>query len=262
MLLEGQVAVVTGGAVGIGRGIAVALAENGASVATLDIDSVNNAETLRLVRTHGRDGLAVDCDVADKVQVRRAVDTVIQQLGRIDILVNNAAVWEDTALLRGSYVTQASAYERALTICALGSYYCTLACVPAMMKQGAGNIINIITEHIKEGHLITGLGAGSGYDGAKFVQWRQTETWAAELKGAGIRVNALCMGATDTPMFGASHRNLAAGFEMLLPEDVGAAAINVLAHGPDGPTGQSYLFGASGTPRSQSLQEIAAIAKT
>ena len=261
MLLDGQVAVVTGGAVGIGRGIAVALAQSGAHVASLDIDSVNNAETLTLVRAAGRDGLALDCDVADKVQVRRAIDAVIQQLGQIDILVNNAAVWENTSLLYGNYASQAAAYERALDICALGSYYCALAAVPAIARAGGGNIINVITEHIKEGHLITGLGAGSGYDSAKFVQWRQTETWAVEVKELGIRVNALCMGATATPMFDASHANLAEGFEMLTPEDVGQAVINVLGHGPGGPTGQSYLFGASGTPRAQSLQEVAAIAR-
>lgn len=71
MQLEGQVAVVTGGAEGIGRGFAVAFAEQGANVASLDIDSLSNQETIRQVRATGQDGLAVDCDVASKEQVRR-----------------------------------------------------------------------------------------------------------------------------------------------------------------------------------------------
>ena len=207
-MLEGKVAVVTGSAVGIGRGIAVGFAEQGADVACLDIDAVENAETVRQVRAAGRQGLAVDCDVADKAQVRRAMNSVIQRLGRIDVLVNNAAIWEDTSLTGGTYESQTNAYERSMDICAMGSYYCARAAVPAMRQAGGGEIINVITEHIKEGHLITGLGAGSGYDSAKWVQWRQTETWALELKDLGIRVNALCMGATDSPMFRATHAGL------------------------------------------------------
>jgi NAD(P)-dependent dehydrogenase (short-subunit alcohol dehydrogenase family) len=253
----GKVAVVTGAAVGIGRGIAVGLAQEGMHVACLDIDAAENRETASQVRNAGAEALAVDCDVSDPTQVRHAIEKVIEQLGRIDVLVNNAAVWEDTALTAGTYETQTLAYTRSVAICALGSYYCACAVVPAMKQAGGGDIINVITEHIKEGHLITGLGAGSGYDAAKWVQWRQTETWAVELAPLGIRVNALCMGATDSPMFRATHAGLSG--EELLPADVARAALNVLAHGPGGPTGQSYLFGASGTPRATSLEEIASI---
>ncbi len=257
MLLDGKAAVVTGGAVGIGRAIAVALAENGADVASLDIDAANNGETVALVRAAGRKGLAVDCDVADKVQVRRAMNGALQRLGRIDVLVNNAAVYVDTSLTAGTYQSQTSEYERSIDTCAMGSYYCARAAVPAMQALGGGNILNVITEHIKEGHLLTGA-AASGYDCAKWVQWRQTETWAVELKAHNIRVNAICMGATDTPMLrAASGGAWSGGME---PEDVAQAVMNIFAHGPDGPSGESYVFGVSGTPREQSLKEIAALA--
>jgi len=260
MLLDGQVAVVTGGAEGIGRGIALALAQNGASLASLDVDAVNSGETARLVREAGGKCLALDCDVADSLQVRQAFAATLAHFGRVDILVNNAAVWENTALTHGSYASQVNGWDRSMRICSDGSYYCALAAVPAMRAAGGGSIINVITEHIKEGHLITGLAAATGYDSAKFVQWRLTETWAAELKPHGIRVNALCMGATHSPMFRASHAERPGGWDILEPADVGQAVINILAHGKDGPTGQSYLFGASGTPRAQSLVEIAALA--
>lgn len=257
MDLSGKVAVISGGAVGIGRGIAVALAEAGANVATLDIDPVGNAETAGLVQDAGATGFAVDCDVADRAQVRRAMSEVLGALGRVDLLVNNAAIYIDTSLTTGTYDSQTEEYERSIAICALGSYYCARGAVPAMQAVGGGNIINIITEHIKEGHLMTGPGA-SGYDGAKWVMWRQTESWAVELKDHNIRVNALCMGATDTPMLRAVSVPIAeAGMKTA---DIGQAVMNVLAHGPDGPTGESYLFGTSGTPREQSLQEIAALA--
>ncbi len=258
MLLDGKAAVVTGSAVGIGRAIAVALAENGADVAGLDIDAVNNAETAALVRATGRQGLAVDCDVACKTQVRRAMNSALQRLGRIDVLVNNAAIYTDTTLTGGTYESQTHAYERSIDICAMGSYYCARAATPAMQAAGGGgDILNVITEHIKEGHLMTG-GAASGYDCAKWVQWRQVETWAVELAEHNIRVNALCMGATDTPMLRAV--SAAAATAGMRPADVGQAVINILAHGAGGPTGQSYLFGTSGTPRARSLEEIAALA--
>ena len=257
MLLEGKAAVVTGSAVGIGRAIAVALAEQGAAVAGLDIDAAGNAETARLVRETGRQGLAVDCDVADRAQVRRAMNGALQRLGRIDVLVNNAAIYADTSLTGGDYESQTRGYERSMAICALGSFYCARAAAPAMLAAGGGDILNVITEHIKEGHLMTG-GAASGYDGAKWVQWRQVETWAAELAPHGIRVNGLCMGATDTPMLRAV--SVPAAEAGMRAADVGQAVVNVLAHGAGGPTGQSWLFGASGTPRARSLEEIAALA--
>ena len=256
MQLEGQVAVVTGGAEGIGRGFAVAFAEQGANVASLDIDAVSNQETIRQVRETGRDGLAVDCDVASKEQVRRAMNSVVQRFGRIDILVNNAAIWVDTSLTAGSYESQAKAFQDSMDICSQGSFYCALAAAPAMQAAGGGNILNVITEHVHEGHLITGLAAATGYDAAKFAQARLTETWAVELKPHNIRVNGLCMGATDSPMFRATHDSPAE----VMPADIAQGALNILAHGPDGPTGELYLFAASGTSREQSLKEIAALA--
>ena len=121
-------------------------------------------------------------------------------------------------------------------------------------KSDNPNIVNIITEHVKEGHYITGL-AATGYDVAKFGLWRLTESWAMELKDSGIRVNGLCFGATDTPMLRAVSEPMAeAGMK---PEDIADAVFNVVDQGPDGDTGQSYLFGTNGTPREQSLKEIA-----
>ena len=256
-MLNGKVAIVTGSAIGIGRGICVALAEQGAQIAALDIDVENNNQTAALVRATGRDCLALDCDVGDKAQVRHAMDQISDTFGRIDILVNNAAVWENSALLEGTFESQTEAYERAMGACAFGTYYCTLAALPALQAAGGGNIINMITEHVKEGHYLTGRKA-AGYDCAKFSQWRLTSIFAAELKSQNIRVNGLCFGATDTPMLRGEAPELAD--QAMKPSDLGQAVLNIIAHGPDGPTGETFLFGTSGTLRADSVKAIADLA--
>ena len=256
-LLADKVAVVTGSAIGIGRGISVALAEQGADVIALDINVVENRGTARAVREAGAKCLAIACDIADKVQVRSAVDAGLQAFERIDVLVNNAAVWDDSSLLNGTFESQTAAFDEAMGACAMGAYYCARACVPAMLEAGGGHIVNVITEHVKEGHHIAGP-QGLGYDCAKFSMWRQTENWAGELAESNIRVNGLCFGATDTPMLRGVAPDIADS--AMQPADLGQAVINLLAHGQQGPNGQTFLFGVTGSPREESLVAIAALA--
>lgn len=256
-MLQGKVAVVTGSAIGIGRGVSVALARQGAKIAGLDIDPGNNADTARQVEAAGQAFLAVECDVGDKDKVRRAFDQILETFGRIDVLVNNAAVWDNSSLVEGSFETQTDAFDRAMGACAFGTYYCALAATPALIAAGGGNIVNLITEHVKPGHLITERPA-LGYDCAKFSQWRLTEHMAHELQAHNIRVNGLCFGATDTPMLRGVAPEIADA--AMKVEDLGQAVLNVIAHGPDGPTGETYLFGTSGSARADSLKAIAALA--
>ncbi len=253
--LTGHVAVISGSAVGIGRGVALGLAARGAHIIGLDIDIAENAETARQVRALGRECMDLHCDIGDPASVQRAIAAATARFGRIDVLVNNAALWLDCALTSGTFESQVENFTRSMNVCALGSYHCARAVVPVMQKHG-GNVINIITEHIKEGHLITGRPA-TGYDCAKFSQWRLTESWAMELATHGIRVNALCFGATDTPMLRAAAPEIAD--REMKASDLADAVINVIAHGKDGPTGQSYLFGTSGTGRQESVRQIAAL---
>jgi 3-oxoacyl-[acyl-carrier protein] reductase len=240
--LENKVAVITGSAVGIGRAIAEAVAAEGADVALLDIDAVNNVETAALVRKAGRRALTLDCDIADKQQVRRCFNEIYQQLGRVDILVNNAAVYIDCALTHGNWDSQTANFERSLAIGALGAYYCSLAAVPMLRAVGGGNIVNIVTEHVHPGHYQT-TSPATGYDCAKFSQWRLTEDWAHELKDHNIRVNALCPGATDTPMLRAVSVPIAE--KGMRPATVAEGVLNILRLGAGGPTGQAYLIGTS-----------------
>ena len=243
-LLESKVVVITGSAIGIGRAIAEACAREGADVALLDIDTLHNAETASLVRATRRKALALDCDIADKGQVRRAFNDIYQQLGRVDLLVNNAAVYIDCALTHGDWDTQTRNFERSLEIGANGTYYCSLAAVPLLRAGGGGNIVNLITEHVHEGYYMT-TSPATGYDCAKFSQWRLTEAWALELAPHNIRVNALCPGATDTPMLRAVSVPIAeAGMR---PQTVAEGVLNILRQGAGGPSGKAYLIGPTQT---------------
>ena len=255
MRLDGRVAVITGSAMGVGRGIALALAERGGRIAGLDIDEQANEETRRQVEALGSEFLPVSCDISDKTAVRRASDEIGERFGRIDLLVNNAAVWEDSRLLAGTFENQTVEYERSMATCALGAYYCMAACLP-MLLESEGDVINIITEHIEPAHHLKNMPA-LGYDCAKFALWRQVASWADELREKNVRVHGLAFGATDTPLL---RRVASAGFaeKAMRPADIGQAVINVLAHGPEGPSGEIRVFGVTGTPREDSLKEIEA----
>ena len=257
MNLEGQVALISGSAVGVGRGLALTLSAAGARIVGLDIDEPANLEAAALVRERGGEFLPIRCDVSDRFQVREAVDRAVEHWGQIDLLMNNAAVFEDSTLLGGSYDTQTEAYERSMGSCALGAFFCTCACTPIMIEGGGGTIINIMTEHLDEDYALTRL-PGLGYDCAKFALWRQVETWAYQLRDTPVRVYGLAFGATDTPMLRGFAPDRAA--VAMKPEDIGQAVLNVLAHGAEGPSGHTWRFGYTGTPRAESLKAIAAIA--
>ena len=257
MDLTGQVAVVTGSAIGIGRGLCTAFADRGAEVVAIDRDEVENATTAALVRAAGREPLALTCDIGDAAAVRMAADAVLARFGRVDIVVNNAALWNDTRLTAGDYDAQVAAFHAALGACTTGAFHVTAALLPGLRAAGGGNVVNMLTDHVLPGHSITGAPA-TGYDVAKFGLWRLTEHWAAELASLGVRVNGLSFGATDTPMLRGVAPALADA--AMTPADLAQAVFNVLAHGPGGPTGQTYVFGMTRAPREEHLAGIAAIA--
>jgi len=247
------VAIVTGSAVGIGRALCEMLAGRGMCVVGLDIDADGNTETAAFV---GDAMAAVTCDVSDPHAVKTAVDDIVARTGRIDMLVNNAAVFNDTTLLGGTYHEQVAAWHRAMGACSDGAFHCTAAAAPTMAAGGGGNVVNMITDHIRPTHLITGMHA-TGYDAAKFALWRLTESWAVELRRVGVRVNGLAFGATDTPMLRAVSPRLADA--AMRATDMADAVCAIVDQGPDGATGQVWDVGFTGTPRDEYLRQIAAI---
>jgi NAD(P)-dependent dehydrogenase (short-subunit alcohol dehydrogenase family) len=180
-----KVAIVTGGARGIGRAIARRFLEQGDRVAILDLDPAALG-----------DAYSIRCDVSEPQQVSGSVAKVLDRYGRIDALVNNAGIAVFKPLLETSF----EEWQRVLAVNLNGPFLCTQACAPAMMKAGGGAVVNISS--------ISGLRASTlrvAYGTSKAALDHLTKQQAAELGNLGIRVNAIAPGPVDTAMARAVH---------------------------------------------------------
>ncbi len=189
--LAGQVAIVTGGGAGIGRGIAISLARAGADLVIADIVAERAAEVVERVREQGRAAIACTLDVMDSEAIRRMVEEAATQFGRIDILVNNAG-----GVAAKSFLKQSErSWRRHIDINLVSMLAATSAAVPVMIKgERGGAIINVAS--------IEGSRAAPGYAvyaACKAGMISFTRTMALELSGYGIRVNALAPDHTVTP---------------------------------------------------------------
>lgn len=200
-----KVAVVTGAARGIGLAVAQAFLAQGYKVALLDID----AATLRQTEKALGDVLALECDVADPLQVKTSIDRVTARFGRIDALVNNAGI----AVFKPLLETTFEEWQRVLAVNLNGPFLCTQACAPVMLKTGGGAVVNITS--------ISGLRASTlrvAYGTSKAALDHLTKQQAAELGNHGIRVNAVAPGPVDTAMAKQVHTaDIRAGYHDAIP---------------------------------------------
>jgi NAD(P)-dependent dehydrogenase (short-subunit alcohol dehydrogenase family) len=191
MSLAGKNAVVTGGASGIGRGICLRLAREGANVAILDLN-LGGAETVTAeVAGLGRKSIACKADVANRTQVNTAIEQVRTTLGPIHILVNDAGIGKFVLLSEMSE----EAWDEMIEIHLKGTFNCTKAVVQDMVDAKWGRIVNISST--------AGLGGAAGlvhYSAAKAGIVGFTKGLAAELGPMGITVNAIAPGLIDTPI--------------------------------------------------------------
>jgi len=139
--LEGKVAVVTGAAQGIGRAYALALAGEGASVATVDVQSDGAEKAADEIRSSGGSAVAVTADVGDQASTEQMAEAVTQAFGGIDILVNNAAVYAGLKL-GDPFAVDVAEWDRVMAVNVRGPWLCSRAVAPSMRSRGGGRIVN------------------------------------------------------------------------------------------------------------------------
>lgn len=189
--LSGKVALVTGGAKGIGQGIAVALAQAGADVVVGDLSAEECKATVEQVKALGRRGLAVKCDVSKKEDADGLVAAAVKEFGRADILVNNAGIYPFQPALE---ITEAQ-WDKVQAVNLKGTFMCSQAFARhASQRGGGGKIVNISSIAAKAG--FSGL---SHYCASKGGVNALTRALALELAPLEINVNAIEPGPIETP---------------------------------------------------------------
>jgi 3-oxoacyl-[acyl-carrier protein] reductase len=192
MTLDGKVALVTGGSRGIGKAIVLALASAGANVAINYAGNITAAEAVAAeVTAMGRKAILVQGDVANTIVAMGMVDKVVAELGKIDILINNAGITRDSLLVR----MKEEDWDAVLTTNLKGVFNCTKAAVKYMMKQRAGKIVNISSVV-----GVMGNASQANYAAAKAGCIGFTKSVAKEVASRGINVNAVAPGFISTDM--------------------------------------------------------------
>lgn len=191
MRLKDKVAIITGGANGIGRETAITFAKEGAKIVVADFDEVSGEELVDLLHKQGAEAHFQQVDVSKHESVLQMVEGAIKAFGKIDILINNAGITRD-AMLKKLTVEQ---WQQVIDVNLSGVFYCTQAVIPYMLEQESGKIINTSS--------IVGINGNVGqtnYAATKAGLIGMTKTWAKELGRKGINVNAVAPGFIETSM--------------------------------------------------------------
>ncbi|QBD77839.1 SDR family oxidoreductase [Ktedonosporobacter rubrisoli] len=255
LLLKGLRAVVTGAGRGIGRSIALALAQAGANVAISARTEADLSSLAAEIEALGSQSLQIVCDVTDVEQVQRMAETVSEKWQGIDILVNNAGNAGSHKFLNHPD----ELWHRMLSINLTSVYYVSKAFVPRLIEQRSGRIINVASIASRVGGRYV-----AAYTASKHGVLGLTRALAVELLPYNITVNAICPGYVDTPMTDSSVSNIAARTGMaeeqarealaktspqqrlIEPEEVAAVAVFLALDSSKGITGQAINVDGGG----------------
>lgn len=189
--IDGQVAIVTGGALGIGEAVARRLASEGASVVVADVDVEGAQRVVDDIEREGGTAWASRCDVSDPTSVEQTVEETAERFSQLDILINNAGI-----VFKGKCAeTTDSDWQRVIAVNLTGTFLCCKYVIPKMLANGGGSIVNVSAL----GGLV-GVAGRAAYMSAKAAVLGLTRSITFDYAREGIRCNAVCPGTTRTPM--------------------------------------------------------------
>jgi NAD(P)-dependent dehydrogenase (short-subunit alcohol dehydrogenase family) len=192
MKLQDRIALVTGAASGIAQAVAIRFAAEGAAIMAADADEKNGIETVERIRAAGGRAEFIRLDVASSDQVKQAVQQTIDTLGGLHILFNGAGI-----LAYGTAVeTSEQIWNRVMAVNLTGTFLCSRACLPHMIAQGWGSVINVASTTGAHDACAQAVAYVSSKGGVTLL----TRAMAIDHARQGVRVNAICPGPTDTPM--------------------------------------------------------------
>ncbi|MDD4953677.1 MAG: 3-oxoacyl-[acyl-carrier-protein] reductase [Candidatus Omnitrophica bacterium] len=240
MRLKDKVALVTGGARGIGRAIALALAQEGANIVVADVNIEAAKTTASDIEKMGRQALALEMDVTDYAKTEEAVNKILDKFTKVDILINNAGITKDNLLLRMS----AAEWDAVLNVNLKGTFNCIKAVSRPMIKQRSGKIVSIAS--------IIGIIGNPGqanYSASKAGIIALTKTAAKELAARNINVNAIAPGFIQTEMTAKLPDQIKEKMKEAIPlakfgvpEDVAAACVFLASEDAGYITGQTIVI--------------------
>lgn len=184
--MKNKVAMITGASVGIGRAVALQMAEKGARLVLLDTNEETLTKLQDELKAYDTEIMAFVCDVSNEEAVKKAVETAIEKFGGIDILINNAAIWRVKTLF---WETSVETWRKLIDVNVMGVVYCTNAVLPKMMEKGYGRIVNVASIA-----GVYGNAKMSVYSATKGALIAMSKALAKEVVGKGIIVNCVAPG--------------------------------------------------------------------
>ncbi|HLE14657.1 MAG TPA: SDR family oxidoreductase [Anaerolineales bacterium] len=229
--LSGKVALITGGGTGIGRGVAEALAAEGARVVVCGRRSESLEQVIQAIRQAGNEALAVQADVSREEAVEHLVSSALQAFGRIDILVNNAGI-DGGAPIQDQELQE---WEHVLGVNLRGPFLAARAVLPLMRAQGRGDIVNISSESGLEHYPGDGV-----YGISKHALNALSEYLQRENQSSGVRVSTVCPGMVVTEM--TEHSSGLDHTKCLYPEDIADLVVWLVTRRPNIKIGTPILI--------------------
>jgi NAD(P)-dependent dehydrogenase (short-subunit alcohol dehydrogenase family) len=208
-ILKGKIALITGGASGIGRATVILFAQEGAAVVIVDIDTKAGESAAQEAQAAGGPAIFVKCDVTKAKECQDAVEATVTAFGGLDILFNNAGIIRRATVL----TTTEAEWDRVMDVNIKSIFLMSRFAIPYMIKRGGGSIINT-----SSGWGLKGGGNAVSYCASKGAVTNMTRAMAIDHGKDNIRINAICPGDTDTPMLQDEASQLDQDYDQFLAE--------------------------------------------